>query len=248
LRGAPARIEELSTLIARHARGCSTIVALLHSGLDSPEPALSVEAGLDRTRRLFDHSVTCCEEASVAFYSLGSAELLAAATDEVVSVLDEWGVLANGRDALEIGCGIGRFLIALSGRLRSLIGLDISSNMIEVASRRASEQSNARALVTSGRDLSQFSDDSFDLVLGIDTFPYLVRAGGALVETHFQEVSRVLRPAGDFIIFNFAYGRSREQDAREVRELSLGCQLSVERLDETPFRIWNAVGYHLTRH
>lgn len=245
LRGESARIRELSALLDRHAAGCSTIVALLRSGLDSPEPASCVEAGLARTRRLFDHSVTQSEEASVAFYSLGSAELLADATAEVVTVLTNWRVLSRERDALEIGCGIGRFLVALAPRLRAIVGLDIAPNMVEAAQRRIAHAPNARAMLTTGHDLSQFSERSFDLVLSVDAFPYLVQAGHALVETHFREVSRVLRPGGSFVIFNFAYGRSREQDAREVRELGLASGLLAERVDQTPFRLWNAVGYQL---
>lgn len=247
LRGESARVRELSTLFARHAAGCSTIVALLRSGLDSPEPASCVEAGLARTRRLFDHSVTQSEEASVAFYSLGSAELLAEATAEVVSVLTNWGVLSGERDALEVGCGIGRFLVALAPRLHSILGLDISPNMVEAARRRIAQTPNARAMLTTGRDLSQFSQHSFDLVLSVDAFPYLVQAGHALVETHFREVSRVLRPGGNFVIFNFAYGRSRERDAREVRGLGLTSGLSAQRVDETPFCLWNAIGYQLAK-
>jgi SAM-dependent methyltransferase len=247
LRGDPARISELSLLFAKHAEGCATIVTMLQSGLDSSEAADSVDAGLYRVRRLFDYSVARNEEASVALYSLGNAELLSAATEEVVDVLDDWGVLGDQRDALEIGCGIGRFLVALSARLRSLVGLDISAKMVEVARRRTAGRLNVRALTTAGRDLSQFPEQSFDLVFSVDAFPYLVQSGSALVSAHFREVSRVLRPRGAFVIFNFAYGRSREQNAREVSKFGAASGLACERVDEAPFRLWNAVGYHLVK-
>ncbi len=248
LRGDPVQIGALSALFSRYGEGCATIVELLRSGLDSPDIAPSAEASLARTRRLFDHSVTRSEEASVAFYSLGSPELLASATAEVTAVLAHWGVLAAERDALEIGCGIGRFLVALAPLVRSCVGVDIAPNMVEAAGRRLASWPNARALLTAGHDLSQFEAEGFDLVLCIDAFPYLVQAGRALVETHFREVNRVLRPGGDFVIFNFAYGRTRERDAREVRELGEAAGLSVQRLDEAPFQLWNATGYQLTKH
>ena len=49
-------------------------------------------------------------------------------------------------------------------------------------------------MATSGRDLSSFPSASFDLVLAIDTMPYVWRAGVPLVMVHFAE-ARVLRAA-----------------------------------------------------
>jgi len=59
------------------------------------------------------------EEASVALYSLGNPELLAAATREVVERMNEWAVLAPMRDALDVGRGIGRMESALAGSSRT---------------------------------------------------------------------------------------------------------------------------------
>jgi len=247
LRGDPAALANLSALLAEHSAGCSTIGQLLASGLDSAQPADSIEEGIARARRLFDYSVTRSEEASVALYSLGSPELLARATDEVVAVLADWKVVGGERDALEIGCGIGRFLCALSPRLRSLVGVDISSHMLAAARRRSEHCDNVTLALTSGRDLATFASASFDLVYAVDVFPYLVRAGRPLVEAHFHEVYRVLRPRGDFVIFNYAYGRSRGHDARELRELGEAAGYSLARLDQAPFRIWNGIGFQLKK-
>ncbi len=79
-----------------------------------------------RARRLFDASVAQSEEASVALYSLGSAELLAAATDEVIGVLHDWGVLGPDRDALEIGLRHRPADAALVAHVRSVAGTDVS--------------------------------------------------------------------------------------------------------------------------
>jgi SAM-dependent methyltransferase len=247
LRGPPGPLRELQRLVAEHAAGCSTITEMLRAGLDSPETAPSVEQGIARARRLFDDSVTRSEESSVALYSLGSPALLAAATDEAVGVLEGWGVLSAGRDALEIGCGIGRFLPPLAGRLRSLIGIDVSAGMIAAARRRAGQLANVRLLQTSGRDLADFDDGAFDLVYSIDAFPYLVLAGRELVATHLREAARVLRPGGDLVVFNYAYGRARDADARELDALGRAAGLRTLRGDEAPFRLWNAVAFHLRR-
>ena len=246
LRGDGGLMGELHRLLTAHAAGCRTIVEMIEQRLDSADLATRVDEGIGRARRLFDASVARSEEASVALYSLGSAELLAAATAEVVAVLAEWGVLGEDRDALEIGCGIGRFLIALGRRLRSVVGTDVSPGMIAAAARRLREEDGcASARLTSGKDLSEFADGSFDLVYSIDAFPYIVLAGRTLVEDHFREIERVLRPDGDFVLFSYAYGRARHVDDGEVRALASLVGLSVVRADESPFTLWNGVGWHL---
>lgn len=247
LQGDPEPLAALSRVAAEHGAGCATIAAMLRRGLDSSEPAASVDEGIARTRTLFNDSVTRSEEASVALYSLGSAGLLAAATDEVVRVLDAWGVLGADRDALEIGCGIGRFLVALAPRLRSVVGVDVSENMVAAAQRRLDGIDHARAQTTDGRDLSGFTASSFDLVYSVDAFPYLVLAGRGLVEAHLRDAARVLRPGGDVVIFNYAYGRARSDDARELEALGEAAGLRMLRGDASPFRLWNAIGYHLRR-
>jgi SAM-dependent methyltransferase len=247
LAGEPARLRELARQFAENEAGCRTIVRMIRQGLDSPEVAKDAEEGIERSRRLFDASVAQSEESSVALYSLGNPELLAAATDEVVGVLDDWGVLGLGRDALEIGCGIGRLMVPLSSRVRSVAGTDVSSGMIAAATRRLAALSNASVHLTQGQDLSQFGSGSIDLVYSVDAFPYLVLSGQALVERHFLEIRRVLRPGGDFVLFNYAYGRTREDADREVLAFARRAELEVVRADEAPFRIWNGIGWLLRR-
>jgi len=247
LGGDPGKLRELRRHFAENEAGCRTIVRMIRQGLDSPEVARSADEGIERSRKLFDASVAESEESSVALYSLGSPELLAAATDEVVGVLEDWGVLGRHRDALEIGCGIGRLMVPLASRVRSVVGTDVSSGMIAAARRRLEGLPNATVHVTTGHDLSELEAASMDLVYSVDAFPYLVLAGRALVERHFREIRRVLRPAGDFVLFNYAYGRSREDANREVLALANGAELEVVRADETPFRLWNGCGWLMRR-
>jgi SAM-dependent methyltransferase len=245
LSGPATAIDDLSTLLASNAAGCRTITEMLRAGLDSHEPAATVEAGIAATRALFDDSVARCETASVALYSLGSEPLLAAATAEVIRVLDSWGVLGSEREALEVGCGIGRLLRPLALRLRNVVGIDISDGMVAAARRRNAEVANVQVRSTHGRDLGDFSDSSFDLVLVVDAFPYIVRSGRQLARAMFAEVRRVLRPRGDLVICNYSYGQDRAADAREVTSSSDEVGLTVVRSDEAPFRLWDAIAYQL---
>jgi len=247
LAGDPARLRELARHLADNEAGCRTIVRMIRQRLDSPEIAGDAEEGIERCRKLFDASVAASEESSVALYSLGNPELLAAATDEVIGVLEDWGVLGLHRDALEVGCGIGRLMVPLSSRVRSVVGTDVSSGMISAATRRLEGFSNTSVQLTTGQNLCEFGSGSMGLVYSVDTFPYLVLSGPALVERHFREVRRVLRPGGDFVLFNYAYGRSREDANGEVLALAQGAELQVIRADESPFRIWNGIGWLMRR-
>ena len=243
LAGEPAQLSELARQLAENEAGCRTIVRMIRQRLDSPELAKDAEDGIERCRKLFDASVAESEESSVALYSLGSPDLLAAATDEVIAVLEDWGVLGLRRDALEVGCGIGRLMVPLSSRVRSVVGTDVSSGMISAARRRLEGLSNASVQMATGQDLSAFSSASMDLVYSVDTFPYLVLSGQTLVQRHFREVRRVLRPAGDFVLFNYAYGRTREAANGEVLALAHSAGLKVIRADVSPFRLWNGIGW-----
>ena len=247
LAGEPARLRELARHLADNEAGCRTIVRMIRQGLDSPNVAGDADEGIERCRKLFDASVAVSEESSVALYSLGNPELLAAATDEVIGVLEDWGVLGLHRDALEVGCGIGRLMVPLSSRVRSVVGTDVSSGMILAATRRLEGFSNTSVQLTTGQNLSEFGSGSMDLAYSVDAFPYLVLSGPALVERHFREVRRVLRPGGDFVLFNYAYGRSREDANNEVLARAHGAELQVIRADESPFRIWNGIGWLMRR-
>ena len=247
LTGDPAKLRALAQHLVDNEAGCRTIVAMIRQGLDSPELATDVEDGIERTRKLFDASVAQSEESSVALYSLGNPALLAAATDEVISVLEEWRVLDVHRDALEIGCGIGRLMAPLASRLRSIVGTDVSSGMISAAERRLAEYPNTRVHLTTGQNLAEFDSGSMDLVYCVDAFPYIVLSGTTLVERYFEEIHRVLRPGGDFVLFNYAYGRSRKDADDEVHALARGVDLQVMRADESPFQIWNGIGWLMRR-
>lgn len=247
LNGDAARLQALADHLADNEDGCRTIVTMIRQRLDSPDLASDAEEGIARCRKLFDASVAQSEESSVALYSLGNPELLAAATDEVIRVMDGWGVFKAGRDVLEVGCGIGRLMVPVSSRVRSVTGVDVSPGMVAAATRRLAELSNTSVLITDGQDLSAFGAGSMDLVYSVDTFPYLVLSGQTLVERHFDEVQRVLRPGGDFILFNYAYGCSRADANSEVHALADRAQLQVVRSDESPFRIWNGTGWLLRK-
>lgn len=239
-----ASLAEMRALLRAHGARCAWLAELRASGLDDTDGP--PERALERCARLFDWAVSRSEEGSVAAYSLGDPRLLAAATDEVVRVLDAWGVLAPDRDALEIGCGIGRLLVAIAPRVREAHGIDISEGMLAAARRRCAGLPNVRLARCSGRDLALFGDARFHLVCAVDSFPYIHRGGRALVERHLAEMARVLAPGGDVVILNYSYG-DPDADRRELRTLAGRAGLAVVACGTRPFALWDGLAFHLRR-
>jgi ubiquinone/menaquinone biosynthesis C-methylase UbiE len=97
----------------------------------------------------------------------------------------------EGLRVLDFGCGTGRMSGWLAGLGARPVGVDASPAMIDAA------RTNWPALEFKVLDETHlpFEDESFDLVLVVGVFQYLVQAGDALDRT-LEEVRRVLTPQG----------------------------------------------------
>ena len=96
---------------------------------------------------------------------------------------------------LEIGCGAGRMSAYLLDRVASLVAVDVSTEMIALATARLGHHPNVRLEATNGVDLSIFEDGSFDLVLCYVVFQHIPNA---IVRQYFREIRRVLASGGLF--------------------------------------------------
>jgi SAM-dependent methyltransferase len=239
-------IDGIGDLLGRNPIGTALAMDMLRQERALDQPAGDADE-VERSRRLFDRLVATNPEASVALYSLGDPGLLAAATLEVVELLERLGVLRPQREVLEIGCGIGRFAQALAPRVAAITGIDIAPGMIEAARRRCAGLTNVRLIETSGRDLSPLPDASFDTVLAIDAMPYMYRAGAALVSAHFAEVARVLRQGGDFVILHLSYRGNPDLDREDARRLGAASGLAVLRNGTADLRLWDGATFHLRK-
>ena len=246
-RAAVRGVDELEQLIVANAAGCERIAAMLRADVDSAKPAGSVEEGIAFCERLFDWSVQQSEEASVALYSLGNPHLLGLATAEIVSQLRAWGAVTRDTALLDIGCGIGRLLVALAPEIRSATGIDVSAEMVKAARRRCAPYPNVTVIKGDGRGLGQLEDEAFDVAVAVDSFPYLRQSGYALVERFFAESARVLKPGGQFVILNYSYSEDDDTDAKEVRSLAARNGLEVRVAGERPFELWDGVAFRMTK-
>jgi SAM-dependent methyltransferase len=238
---------EVARLLQDHREGCERVATMLR---EHPDPDVSISPAEDviaACRSFFDRAVDRSETASVAAYSLGDPALLARATREVVDLFERWGLLGADRKTLEIGCGIGRMQAALAPRVAEAHGIDISPGMIEAARKRCADLPNVHLSLGSGRDLAGFADDSLDLVYAVDSFPYIFQAGPALAEAHFHEAARVLRPGGDFVIFNYSYRDDLEGDKRDVHRLARAAGLNVMVAGGQPFTFWDGIAFRMRR-
>ena len=241
------RVDELTQLMVENELGCERIAEMLRATMGSPEMSPTVEAGIAFCERLFDWSVQQSEEASVALYSLGSPTLLAGATREIIKKLEEWKVIGLDKTVLDLGCGIGRVAAELGPRTRDVHGIDVSREMINIALRRCEPFANVHLLKSSGHDLREFIDQSFDTVVAVDTFPYLNQSGIALVESYFDEAERVLKSRGDLVIFNYSYRGDDDADKSDIARMARDYGFEVVVSGERPFAIWDGSAFHLRK-
>ena len=127
-------------------------------------------------------------------------------TDQAVrtGMLDSWmfDALGNveGKSAIDIGCGEGRFSRLLSQLGASVTGGDLTEALIA----RARAMSTGEAYILGdAEDLQAIESDGFDLAVSyivlVDLLDYCSAIGGAY---------RVLRPGGRFVVCNIHPMRS----------------------------------------
>lgn len=203
--------------------------------------------GIAAIRAQFDRAVAVAPEASVALYSLGSAEILDRATGEIVTRLVEWRLLRSDLAVLDIGCGIGRVERALAPHVGAITAIDLAPGMIAEARRRCRDLANVSFEQCSGHDLGALRGRSFGLILAIDSFPYLFAVDPAIVEQHMRDAAGLLQPGGTLVIMNFSYRGDDEADRRDVRRLAASNRLEIERAGTRDFTLWDGLTFLLSR-
>jgi 2-polyprenyl-3-methyl-5-hydroxy-6-metoxy-1,4-benzoquinol methylase len=126
-------------------------------------------------------------------------EFLGTAKDLLIGLEREWSRGLPSKDprarrALEIGCGPGRLLKPLSRMFGEVHGVDVSSEMIELARERLREIPHAHAHVGTGADLRQFASESFDFVYSYAVFQHI--PSREVVFSYLLEAARVVKPGG----------------------------------------------------
>lgn len=144
--------------------------------------------------------------------------------------------------ALEIGCGPGRLLLPLSEDFRQVDGVDVSAEMVELATRNLAERPNAQAHAASGSDLAGFDDGSMGFVYSYAVFQHI--PSREVVWSYLREAVRVLAPGG---ILKCQFNSLPQAGAPEVEpvvgwSLRAGSPPRRPVLDEEP-NTWSGVSF-----
>ena len=109
------------------------------------------------------------------------------------------GTAVAGREVLEVGSGRGggASYVARYFRPCTLTGVDICKTAIQFSTVRYADQDNLEFRVADACNLP-FANDSFDVVLNVESAQHYSDMGQFL-----EEVYRVLRPGGDFLMACF---------------------------------------------
>lgn len=104
---------------------------------------------------------------------------------------------APGESILEIGFGPGRTVGLLADRSASVTGVDVSEEMLRLATRRNATLIDAQRVALSVNDGTRlpFEDDSVDGVLSVHNIYFWPEP-----ETTINEIARVLRPGGRVLL------------------------------------------------
>ncbi len=145
-------------------------------------------------------------------------------------------------DVLDLGCGIGRVTAALAPYARSILGLDIAPAMIAEA-RHRNLAPNVVYRTTSGTGLD-LPPRSLDLILAVDSFPYLVQA--ATADRHVADAASILRPGGTLAICNLSY-RGLDADRADACRWSAEHGFALISAGQQPFRIWDGAVFLMRR-
>jgi len=231
----------------RWPEGKGAIEALAAEWRRRPEAFSLVRAVIDRVphregaayRDLFEAAASIAPDAASALYTLGDDALLEAATAEVAGWARMVLTSMGRRDAvlLDLGCGSGRLLAALTNDVGFALGLDIAEGMVKAAGQRLGKQRDVALLRTNGKDLACLGDRRVDLVLAADVFPYLTDRAAML-----NEIARVLRPQGRCLLLNFGYEAGA---AAHLPEMAAAARLELEPV-AAPLRHWDAERFILT--
>ena len=94
---------------------------------------------------------------------------------------------------LDIGCGTGRMAKFLADHFHTVIGTDVSKEMIDKAQEDHADL-NIEFLVTTGRDLQQIASNSLDVCFSFATLQHVSRKSWVIA--HFAEIHRILKDGG----------------------------------------------------
>jgi ubiquinone/menaquinone biosynthesis C-methylase UbiE/DNA-binding transcriptional ArsR family regulator len=198
-------------LVERHREGAWAFFRLAERG-GAPELARALIAGLDpadpvlaRDRERLAEVRAARAAAAQTYFREHAAEwdcirrLHASDIAVETAILDTLGD-GRGGSLLDLGTGTGRMLELFGPRIDRGLGVDLSTDMLQLARTRL-ERAGLRHCTVRQGDIYALAlpRDSFDLIVVHQVLHYLVDAGRAI-----REAARLLRPQGRLLVVDFA--------------------------------------------
>jgi SAM-dependent methyltransferase len=173
-----------------------------------------------------DSQMAFDEERSKALLHVYRGEAVTARRSEALRVLE----LKPGERLLDVGSGPGLFATEAAEQLApggSVLGIDVSPDMIAVAERVRDESPHKDAIEFHEAPAAKLpvDDGAFDAAVSIQVLEYVEDVDGALAEIY-----RALRPGGRALIWDTDWGgvtahtEDPERHARLMRALDEHCQ------------------------
>lgn len=125
--------------------------------------------------------------------------------------------LVKGKVVADIACGEGYGSSLLASVAKTVTGIDLDKNTIELAQEKYSSHSNLNYLQSNALDLN-INDDCFDVVVSFETLEHLYEHQELL-----EEFKRVLKPDGLLIISTpdkDVYSEENDHNHYHVKELT----------------------------
>ena len=102
-------------------------------------------------------------------------------------------MVGSDQDVLELGCGNGAQMQALSPLNHRCVGIDISEIVLD---HQAAMPANVELKIADATNLLLFEDNSFDVAFSTQLVEHIHPEE---IQRHFDEIVRVLRPGGRYI-------------------------------------------------
>jgi len=149
--------------------------------------------------------------------------------------LDRWLRVTPGNRVLDVGCGVGRWSLALARRGAQVTGVDISETMVAEAARRAAARGLSQRCQFVAQDLAELAvAGSYDLIVGVTVLQHIL--GEHRLLAAMAGLSDRLAPGGRIVLLEAAPTRRaghcdspifRARDVGEYLALFDACGLAV---------------------
>ena len=113
--------------------------------------------------------------------------------DSVEARTRKLGVRFSGNSVIDFGCGPGRMSQALTTHFQSVTGVDVSSEVVELARRVNRFGNRCRFVNNQSPDLNLFDDGTFDAAFSVYVFQHMPPW---LSKRYISELIRVVKPGG----------------------------------------------------